>query len=49
MRRVREIAAERGAGRLVWTVDRRNLEAQRFYQQLGADSVDDVHLMSLKV
>lgn len=49
MRHARAIAAERGAKQLVWTVDRRNVAAQQFYQQMGAEFVSDVHLMSLKV
>ena len=41
LRRVAQIAVERGAGRLEWGVLKRNEPAIRFYARLGATFVDD--------
>ncbi len=49
MRAARAVAATRGAKQLVWTVDRRNVTARRFYEQLGAGYVDELALMFLSV
>jgi len=49
MHKVSEIAAARGARQLVWTVDQRNVEAQRFYKRIGADFVESLRLMCLDV
>jgi GNAT superfamily N-acetyltransferase len=49
MHKASQIAAARGARQLVWTVDERNVEAQRFYQRIGADFVKGLRLMYLDV
>lgn len=46
---LRVIAVRRGARQLVWTVDRRNVGALRFYARLGARPVDALALMSMDV
>jgi len=45
MREVAAVAARRGAKEIVWTVDRRNAEALRFYEHIGGRYVEDLHLM----
>jgi GNAT superfamily N-acetyltransferase len=45
----RHIAATSTAAQLVWTVDRRNTAALRFYERLGAHSVEGLTLMCLDV
>jgi GNAT superfamily N-acetyltransferase len=49
MREVRSIAVTLQAKQLVWTVDRRNIEAIRFYQGFGGQLVNDLYLMSVDV
>lgn len=49
MRAASGIARGRGAKQLVWTVDRSNLAAQRFYQGIGGTFVQDLRLMYLDV
>lgn len=41
------IASMRGAAQLVWTVDTRNVAARRFYERIGGEVVEAVHLMSM--
>jgi GNAT superfamily N-acetyltransferase len=43
----RGVARARGAGQLVWTVDRRNAGAVAFYERLGGRVVDWLYLMCL--
>ena len=45
----RDIAVRDGAAQLVWTVDRRNALARRFYERMGADYVQGLELMCLDV
>lgn len=49
MREARNEAARSGAVQVVWTVDRRNVRAQRFYEGIGARYVDGLNLMYLDV
>lgn len=49
MNEARKIASDGGAQQLVWTVDRRNALARRFYEGIGARCVDTLDLMSLDV
>lgn len=49
MREARNEAARSGAAQVVWTVDRRNVRAQRFYEGIGARYVDGLNLMYLDV
>ncbi len=49
MREARAIAHARGAKQLVWTVDRLNTAAQRFYQRIGGEFVRGLDLMCLDV
>lgn len=35
MRALRDTAAETGCSRLEWTTDTENVDAQRFYEELG--------------
>lgn len=46
---VRRIAADTSAAQLVWTVDRRNVAAMRFYAGLGAERVEALELICLDV
>lgn len=45
----RQIAVDASAAQLVWTVDRRNTGALRFYESLGAQSVEGLALMCLDI
>lgn len=45
----RTAAAASGAKQIVWTVDRRNASARRFYEKLGARYVERLDLMYLDV
>lgn len=47
MNAARTVAAAAGARQIVWTVDRRNTLARRFYERIGARYVEGLHLMSL--
>src|SRR5262245_956473 len=49
MREVRSVAAVRQAKQLVWTVDRCNPEAKRFYEAIGGRLVNNLNLMCLDV
>ena len=49
MNEARKVAAARGARQLVWTVDRRNAAALRFYERMGSEYVDHLRLMCLDV
>ena len=49
MREVSSVAAGRRAKQLVWTVDRRNAEAIRFYERVGGQLVNNLYLMCLDV
>ena len=49
MREAREIAVNRGAKRLVWTVYQHNTEALRFYERIGGHYEQDLRLMFLDV
>jgi GNAT superfamily N-acetyltransferase len=49
MNEARRVAYEGGAKQLVWTVDRRNALARRFYEGMGAHYVDALDLMYLDV
>lgn len=49
MNEVREIAAADGAAQVVWTVDRRNALAGRFYEGIGARYIEGLALMYLGV
>ena len=49
MEAARREAAGAGATQLVWTVDRRNALARRFYEGIGARDAEDLQLMSVKV
>ena len=49
MHEARAVAARQGVRQLVWTIDRRNSQARRFYERLGAGHVDALELMSLDV
>jgi len=47
MREVTSVALGRRAKQLVWTVDRRNAEAIRFYESVGGRLVNNLYLMCL--
>lgn len=47
MNEARKAAVRAGARQLVWTVDRRNVAAKRFYEGIGARYVKDLELMYL--
>ena len=47
MNEARKVAVQAGAAQLVWTVDRRNESAKRFYARLGARFVETLELMYL--
>ncbi len=49
MNEARAVAARGGAKQMVWTVDRRNALARRFYEGIGADYVRELDLMYLDV
>jgi GNAT superfamily N-acetyltransferase len=49
MHAAREVAARGGAMQIVWTVDRRNVLARRFYEGIGASYVKELDLMYLNV
>ncbi len=49
MHEARAVALGRGAKQMVWTVDRRNVLARRFYEGLGAGYVRELDLMYLDV
>lgn len=49
MKAAREVAARNGAVQMVWTVDRRNAQARRFYEGIGASCVKELDLMTLDV
>ena len=49
MGEARAIATRAGAAQLVWTVDRRNATARRFYENIGARYVEGLELMYLDV
>lgn len=49
MQQAAAVASASQATQLVWTVDVRNTEARRFYERLGGQVVDTLHLMSLEV
>ena len=49
MNGARNLAAGTGAMQIVWTIDRRNALAQRFYEGIGARDVEELHLMCLDV
>jgi GNAT superfamily N-acetyltransferase len=49
MREVSSVAVARGAKQLVWTMDRRNAEAIRFYKNVGGQLVNNLSLMCLDV
>ncbi|QEH31663.1 aminoalkylphosphonic acid N-acetyltransferase [Aquisphaera giovannonii] len=45
MEEARKVARAGGAGQIVWTVDRRNTLARRFYEGMGARDVEGLDLM----
>lgn len=47
MNEARRVAVQARAAQLVWTVDRRNESAKRFYARLGARFVETLELMYL--
>lgn len=47
--RLSEIGQEEGCESILWTVWRPNLEAQAFYEALGAEAIDDERMMMLKI
>lgn len=49
MNEARKVAYDIGARQLVWTVDRRNALARRFYEAIGARYVDALEFMCLDV
>jgi GNAT superfamily N-acetyltransferase len=49
MNEARKVAAAGGAKQIVWTVDRRNAIARRFYEGVGARYIDELALMCLDV
>lgn len=49
MQRLAEICKEEGCEGVLWTVWRPNLEAQSFYEAVGAEAIDDERLMLLKI
>jgi GNAT superfamily N-acetyltransferase len=49
MARVREIARQRGARNVFWTVWRKNPAGQEFYRRLGAERFDEEIFMRWKV
>jgi ribosomal protein S18 acetylase RimI-like enzyme len=49
MEHARDIAKTRGAGELFWAVYKNNKQAEEFYKRLGAEKIDDVFFMTLKV
>ena len=49
MNEARRVAARAGARQIVWTVDRRNVLARRFYEGIGARYVEALDLMYVDV
>ena len=49
MNEARKVGAGGGARQMIWTVDRRNALARRFYEGLGARYVEELDLMYLDV
>lgn len=49
MNAARNVALEGDAKQIVWTVDRRNVRAQRFYEGIGAAYVESLQLMYMDV
>lgn len=49
MDRASAIARAKGVCQLVWTVDRRNLEALKFYTHIGGQHVHELDLMCMDV
>jgi GNAT superfamily N-acetyltransferase len=49
MEHAKELARVRGAGELFWSVYEPNKGAEKFYQRLGAEKVEDVFFMTLKI
>ncbi|TAK15004.1 MAG: GNAT family N-acetyltransferase [Acidobacteria bacterium] len=49
MAAARTVAARSGARQIVWTIDRRNTQARRFYERIGARDVEGLDLMCLDV
>jgi GNAT superfamily N-acetyltransferase len=49
MEHAKDIAKTRGAGELFWAVYKNNKQAEEFYKRLGAEKIDDVFFMTLKV
>jgi len=49
MREAGAVAAGRGAKQLVWTVDRHNAQALGFYERIGGQHVQHLHLMCMDV
>jgi ribosomal protein S18 acetylase RimI-like enzyme len=49
MEQVKEIAKARGAGELMWAVYKHNKLAEDFYTSLGAERLEDVFFMTLKL
>lgn len=49
MQRLAEIGRNEACEEIMWTVWRPNLEAQTFYEAIGAEAVDDERMMMLKI
>ncbi|MBS0225946.1 MAG: GNAT family N-acetyltransferase [Proteobacteria bacterium] len=49
MTEAKAIALAQGAKQLVWTIDRRNVQAERFYEGIGAKHADALNIMYLDV
>ncbi len=49
LKEARRVGASAGAREVVWTVDRRNMPAQRFYERCGARTIDGTVLMGMPV
>jgi ribosomal protein S18 acetylase RimI-like enzyme len=49
LQRVAEIGRAHGAGVLFWCVYHRNTAALRFYEKMGAKTVEGLHFMSLPI
>ena len=47
MRALADVASARGCGRVQWFVQRRNADAIRFYESVGAHAADDWTIMHL--
>lgn len=49
LKQARRVGACAGASEVVWTVDRRNIGAQRFYERCGARTIDSAVMMGMPV